>query len=264
MSNTKELRFGRLLVISDKMYLPVGNQGRKAVFYECRCDCGITKTIRYDDLRSNRTVSCGCYNKENTKTKFTAHGMRNHPLYNIWNSMIQRCYNPNSKSYKNYGGRGIIMCDEWKNELTGCEQFATDMGNRPSHKHSIDRIDVNGNYQPNNCRWATPDQQMRNTRRNKLLSYNGITKPLVEWAEEYNLPYDILAGRIRKKWSMETALTFPHVSRMRLEAHAEIHDVKNTYKGWADLYNINISTLRKRLRSGMSVEEALAKPVKKQ
>lgn len=119
--------------------------------------------------------------------------------------MKAACNNPNHHNYANYGGRGITMCERWKS----FENFLADMGERPSRQHTIDRIDNNGNYEPGNCRWATPRQQLTNKRNNVRLTFNGETMTLMEWSERYNLLFETLRGRLKRGWSVEDALTRP-------------------------------------------------------
>lgn len=148
-------RFGKLVAIAR-----AGSVNRNAA-WECQCDCGITKTIQARHLKSGNTVSCGCYAIEVR----TTHGMKNDgPLYWTWSAMIQRCTNPNHQAFKNYGARGIRVCERWRGR-DGYVNFLSDMGERPDGM-TMDRIDNDGNYEPGNCQWATWDHQAA-TRRPK-------------------------------------------------------------------------------------------------
>jgi hypothetical protein len=120
--------------------------------------------------------------------------------------MINRCNNVNVNCYEEYGGRGISVCDQWKKSYTS---FLKDMGRKPTAKHSIDRIDSNANYTPENCRWATPKQQARNTRRNRMITYNGETRCLAEWAEILGFNYSMVSIRVYRGWTFERAITTP-------------------------------------------------------
>ena len=170
-------------------------------FWICHCDCGnTTQPIRTADLKNGKTKSCGCLQNK------PKHGMSYSRIYQTWADMKGRCYNQNNQSFKNYGGRGIKVCDEWKNDFKTFYDWA--MSNGYEDHLTIDRKDANGNYEPSNCRWATYKVQENNTRRNHFLTYNGKTQTMKEWAEEVNINYNTLVGRInRLHWTVEKALT---------------------------------------------------------
>lgn len=153
-------KFGRLTVIG----LDTNNTCNEKKWL-CSCECGGIKSVKGSSLRNGVTVSCGCYQREVVKKVNKIHGMYTSRIHRIWSAMKQRCYNPNNEAYKNYGGRGIKVCDEWKNDFTKFCSWA--LCNGYSDELSIDRIDNDGNYEPNNCRWATREQQNNNTRRQK-------------------------------------------------------------------------------------------------
>jgi len=145
-------RYGRLLVIDyvDKAYV------NKDHWWLCLCDCGNSKKVLGTNLKRGTSFSCGCLRSELLRRSKQTHGMTLTSEFNIWNGMRKRCLNKNNKDYKNYGGRGIKVCDRWLNSF---ENFYVDMGGRPSAKHSIDRINNDGDYEPSNCRWATAKEQ---------------------------------------------------------------------------------------------------------
>lgn len=182
-------KFGRLL-ITEFVGRIKGKTKWKAI-----CDCGNETIVSTSDLRSNNTKSCGCYVLESR----IKHGhSRNHkitPEYSVWISMKGRCYNKNEKEYKYYGGRGIIVCDRW---LERFDNFFDDMGVRPSKKHSIDRINNDGNYEPSNCRWATTKEQSRNRSDNHYLSYGSVTMVLADWADLFRIDGRLLTYRVKK------------------------------------------------------------------
>lgn len=195
-------RFGRLQVLDFSH--KGGKDGRK-YFYKCLCDCGkeCVKSASY--LLNSETFphpSCGCWRKELNIASSTTHGRgkKTDREYKTWCEIKGRCYNENSTFYKNYGGRGIKMCDRWLNSF---ENFIADMGNRPSPKHSIDRIDVNGDYTPENCRWATMKEQCNNRRSNIRIEYQGKTQTLKQWCEELGLNYPNAYSMLRNGRSFE-------------------------------------------------------------
>lgn len=166
------------------------------------CNCGSIKKIRIDDIRLGKTKSCGCLKKELMKNKFKTHGMSGTKIYATWCAMKERCINSNSKDYNNYGGRGIKVCKKW----LMFENFYNDMGKCPKGK-SLDRVDNSKNYIPYNCRWSTNKEQANNRRNNHLLTFNGETKTVVQWANKLKVAPDFLYRRIYRGWSVERTLS---------------------------------------------------------
>jgi hypothetical protein len=216
-SATKDLEgrvFGGLTVVGFGGYYERRN--RRYARWSCRCECGSIKTIRGSDLTSGRVVSCGCRKAARAKTLNLTHGRRASKEYRSWCAMIARCTRPANVSYPGYGGRGITVCQEWRDSF---ETFVSDVGPAPSPRHSLDRIDANGNYEPGNCRWATMKEQARNTRRNRLLTLNGETLTMAEWAERLGTSPQTLAMRLKLGWTHHRVLTFPF-RRCRVEGEA--------------------------------------------
>jgi hypothetical protein len=149
--------------------------------------------------------------KELAGDRSRTHGRSRTPEYCCWQAMIQRCINPHRRGYENYGGRGISVCDRWR---TSFENFTADMGPRPPG-HSLDRIDNDGNYEPGNCRWATNTVQLRNRGNNRLVTFNGETLTISEWAEKLNVHKNTLTNRIDRGWSVDDAFTKPVQARQR-------------------------------------------------
>lgn len=166
--------------------------------YLCICSCGTEKIIQSQTIKRGSSKSCGCKGKDWCRR----HGMEGTLTYNTWSAVKQRCHNPESNLYKNYGGRGIKMFQEWYNDFS---TFYKDMGEKPIG-FSLDRIDPNGNYEPGNCRWASSKQQARNKRNTVYLSYKGERKPLAELAEIHGIKRKIVEWRLKNGWSVEDAL----------------------------------------------------------
>jgi len=194
-------KYGRLTVLRR---LP--NKGNKTM-WECRCDCGNVTAVPAGALNSGNTKSCGCLHLETVKTMHVTHNLRYTRLWRVWSHMKDRCNNPNNKDYNLYGGRGITYCTEWES----LQQFAEwAMSSGYADDLTIDRIDPNGNYCPENCRWATRLEQSRNLRTVRWLSYNGETHTIGEWAEILGVKQGSLASRIQRGWTVEDALTRPY------------------------------------------------------
>lgn len=187
MSKFKDItgqRFGRLTVL----YRLHNIKGKTKWF--CVCDCGNLKEVTLSDLKKGNTQSCGCLYKD----IHTKHKKCDTRLYCIFGAVKSRCYNKNNKRYKDYGGRGIAVCDEWKDDFMSFYNWAILNGYKDTL--TIDRIDVNGNYEPSNCRWVTPKQQARNRRSNRNYTINGETHCLKEWCEIVGLNYRTVQYRI--------------------------------------------------------------------
>lgn len=194
-------KFGKLTVMGF-----VGKDKHRNALWHCECECGNRKTVQANNLKNSHTKSCGCHNIQKIKERQTTHGHatsgRCSRIYSIWMAMMRRCYNPNIKNYHRYGGRGIIVCESWHK----FENFLADMG-EPILGMSIDRMDNNGNYCPENCKWATPKEQANNRRSNRILEFNGRLQTMAQWANETGVRWSTIYNRLKKGWSIERALT---------------------------------------------------------
>lgn len=192
-------RFGRLVVVSQK-----GRDRAKKILWECSCDCGNTIVIVGGSLSSGNSRSCGCYHRENLSARVTKHGAIKTTLYHRWKGMRNRVNNKNFKQYQDYGGRGIDICERWES----FENFAEDMGGSFSPELTLERVDNNMGYSPENCRWATRVEQQRNTRFNRHITYNGESLTMSEWMERTGGNRNRVERRLRLGWSVGEALGF--------------------------------------------------------
>lgn len=191
-------KFGTLTVVA-----PVPNTSglKENKKWLCKCECGNEKIIRVDHLIDGSTQSCGCKKKEKLRDANIGHGfskdMTCKSEYYAWTSMKMRCYNPKCKQYKNYGARGIIVSERWLGE-NGFPNFISDMGKKPTAKHSIDRINNNGNYEVSNCKWSTMPEQNRNKRDNNVIEYEGKRMVLLDWANYFGIERSFIYRLLEK------------------------------------------------------------------
>ena len=201
-------RFGRLVVIERGQYEKSGS-----ATWVCICDCGNKKTISGADLRKGHTQSCGCLQIERTKNRNFLNGQEPKDLYHVWVSMRQRIYNHKHKSFNDYGGRGITICEEWDKSYIAFRTWA--IANGYEKGLTIDRIDNEKGYCPENCRWVSQKTQANNRRNNTVITYLGESKTISEWADVFHIKSGTLTQRIRKGWPIEKALTMPVKSRQK-------------------------------------------------
>lgn len=197
--NVKDLtgqRFGRLLVIER-----AGSRGTRSL-WRCACDCGNETLVICNSLVRGRTKSCGCFDRERKRT----HGMTHSKLYDVWRSMRKRCNNSRSPNYHNYGGRGITICAEWSLFLNF---YNWAMTNGYTENLSLDRIDNNGGYSPENCKWSDCKEQNNNRRNNVWYAFDGQIKNIQQWSEFTGMSYQTLYSRIQSGWSIEKTITTP-------------------------------------------------------
>lgn len=212
MKNYQDLSgctFGRLKVIerAEDRICPNGNH---EIQWLCECNCSNHNRVivRGYSLKNGDTKSCGCLQKELLSKRVKKHGKSNERVFWIWCDIKLRCYNENTRGYNRYGGRGITVCDEWLNDFQAFNDWA--MANGYRDDLTIDRIDNNKGYSPDNCRWATPKEQANNRCNNRILEYKGKKQTMKQWAEELNINYSTLKMRINAyHWSVEKALTTP-------------------------------------------------------
>ncbi len=196
-------KFNALLV---KRYI----KGSSPPVWDCLCDCGVRVTIQGNNLKSGHTKSCGCLQKVGKKT----HGKSYHPLYHIWHNMHDRCTNPKNNRWGRYGGRGIKVCDGWE-DIT---QFLKDMGPRPEG-YSLERKNLNGDYTPSNCKWASSIEQASNKSNNVRLTVDGVTDTLAGWSRRTGIPSSTINKRVLAlNWSHKKAVTTPTPSMRRESA----------------------------------------------
>lgn len=193
--------FGKLTVIGRAI-----NDPRPGWRWLCACECGNKVTVTGGNLVTDRTKSCGCLKGIRAGNLRRTHGRSKTPEYAIWTTMIDRCENAQNKNYERYGGRGIRMCDSWRNDFTN---FYNDIGPRPSPKHTVERINNDGPYSAENCKWATRREQGNNTARNRFVLFRGQTKSISQWGRELSIEPSTLRCRLNSGMSVEEALTKP-------------------------------------------------------
>lgn len=202
-------RFGRLTVLGDAPDI-VSPSGFAAKAACVRCDCGVEKVVRAGDLKNGYTTSCGCFQREITAVRIaersTTHGKTHTNLYRTWSSMKSRCSDESNASYQDYGARGIVVCDRWLG-VDGFANFRADVGEKPTPNHSLDRIDNDGPYSPDNVRWATIYQQCNNRRSSRLVTVGGETMTVVQWSEKTGVPAMLIYQRLNSGWDEATAVT---------------------------------------------------------
>lgn len=204
-------RFGKLVVIKR-----VQSRG-KAARWLCECDCGKYKEIDSNHLRNGSTKSCGCLVKESEWNK--KHGLSNSRIYNIWDGMKDRCLKKRTLGYKNYGGRGITICEEWANSFSSFYNWSMSHGYK--NNLSIERIDVNGGYEPSNCKWATPQEQANNKRNNIFIEYKNEKHTLAQWTKILGIKYNTLAKRLKKMSVNDAFETEVNVKKSHIKQWSE-------------------------------------------
>ena len=197
----KGKHFGKLTVIEK-----IENKGKK-VCWKCKCECGNYKDVISCHLLSGAINNCGCLKKDKIKRIKTKHGKSKTKLFRVWAHMKDRCYREKDKRFRNYGGRGIKICEEWLNKENGFINFYNwAIKNGYKENLSIDRIDNDGNYEPQNCRWTTMKVQANNTTRNHYLTYKGEKHTIAEWSTLTNIQQETIRKRLKRNWTIERTL----------------------------------------------------------
>lgn len=198
MKNIANQKFGKLTAIN-----AVGKESGGLYIWLCKCDCGAEALVNGKKLRRGITKSCGCLTVYRNNFR---HGYSHTKEHNTWIGMRQRCSNENNKRFKDYGGRGISVCDRWKNSF---ENFIKDMGYAPTPKHTLERINVNGGYEPTNCKWATIKEQANNKTVNVFVDIDGVIKTVKQWSEKLNVSQYSVRSRISRGWDAKKAIVTP-------------------------------------------------------
>lgn len=255
-------RFG-MWTVTQRAVSPSGYE--HLAFWHCVCDCGATADRRGSQLlyAERKGVFQSCQSCGAIRGG-TTHGKSKTPEYKSWFAMISRCEDEANDAYQQYGGRGITVCDEWHD----FDNFLRDMGKRPHVRMSIDRIDNDGPYCKENCRWTDSKTQNRNRRSNVTLTLNGVTKPVSAWAEDLGVSKEVIYQRLKNLgWSTEDALTIPpgKAFNWRGTTHKDAATLTfdgrtQTYRQWADELGVSTATILSRLKRGWTVERALTTP----
>ena len=227
---------------------------RNAQMYLCRCDCGKEFKRPSDGLFDIK--SCGCMRKKLIGKGNTKHGGSASRLYAVWSGMKSRCYKTDNKRYASYGGRGIKVCEEWKDSFDTFQKWAYENGydkDADVGECTLDRIDVNGNYAPDNCRWVNMKVQNNNRRDNHLITHEGTTHTLSEWGDITGIDNAVLQNRLKSGWTIERALTEPQ----RHTIYLEYHGIRKRLTEWAKDIGIHRSVLFRRKAKGWTDEEVI-------
>jgi len=256
LKDLTSLKVNRLLVIDF-----AGRDGNKRNYWNCKCDCGNITLVRQDNLINGVAKSCGCRQLETVGMRGWKHGVSNTRIVKILYGMICRCHNPKTPYYKYYGGRGIKVCDEWQHDSKVFYDWAINNGYKDGL--SIDRINNDGNYEPNNCRWATQKEQINNKRQTqsqKYITYNDKTLNLSEWSKVLNISVGVLGSRVWQGWDDERVVSTPlgyDISDRMVNVNGENMNLTQAVKSFGAVYE----TVRSRLSRGLSIDESLNRPL---
>jgi len=240
---------------------------KRASWWNIVCSCGTRKKLTTQALRDGISKSCGCKKSQYVSESEITHNMSRTRFYRIWQDMKNRCNNESNCEYHNYGGRGIKVCEEWNNSFIAFrdamyDEYQEHVDEYGENDTSLDRIDYNGNYCKENCRWATCHEQILNRRTSLRVEFDGKIDLVWDLAERYDKRYDLVARRLRDGWNIYEALEIvPRKTKKRNGIEMfELDGVKKPISYWCKLYNIGRHTVRRRLHNGMSFREALETP----
>lgn len=244
-------KFNRLLAI-ERFKKP----NRSEYYYKCVCDCGNITIVSGNALRKGKTKSCGCYMKKLASEMFSTHRKSSTVLYKRWSGIKERCYSPNSTKYYRYGARGIKMCDEWKNDFIKFYDWS--INNGFSENLTIDRIDVNGDYCPENCKWSNNIEQANNKTNSRFITYKGKTQTVAQWSRETGVAYDNIIARLRLGWDVDSIFTKPADNKKYYDYNGE----KLTLKDMARITGFSEVVIKTRLSKKWDIEKIMTQEPK--
>lgn len=248
-------KFGRLTVLERLGPRSKGND----VYWKCICDCGNYKETSTYSLTHHNCTSCGCYRKEVAGKTSSTHGLSKTPLYRVYKGMKNRCYNPNATGYERYGGRGISVCDKWLNDFRSFYEW--NMSNGYCSGLSIDRIDYNGNYCPENCRWVDQKTQANNTCRNVVIKYEGETHTAAEWEDIFGFDRGYISSALGRGWDFKDVIHGKIPKQLNRGKLIEFNGESHTMAEWIRITGITENAMYSRLRNGWSYERAFTEPL---
>lgn len=243
--------FGKLTVLA------AWKRAGRRFLWECRCECGNQIFVINYNLLNGNTSSCGCHQRSQTGKANSTHGLSGSPEFRVWQGINQRCHDPNCISFKNYGARGITVCERWLEFAA----FYEDMGPRPSAAHQIERDDNNGNYEPSNCRWATQLAQANNKRSNVRVAHAGRVLTISQWSRKLGVEYATLRQRLSCGWPIERALAEPVIARGNTPT-LTYQGQTYTLAEWAAELGCNEDSLKSRLYRGWTADRILETPIR--